>query len=260
MQSAGMSTNSTILLLVLSISCLCSTRDVYIQPSEGEHCHGTCYNITTFGKMAKNFSNSSGLVVHFLEGTHLLDLRELVVFTNLTNAVFEASDGRMEQDFHETVWQSIVVIKCTEHSSTGIAFVNSSNITFRYITITNCGADMTRFFPNAFHAHGRCVASLGYIYVSSNITLNNASVQNGSGSGLLVAIIGSDLTITNSSFAHNGLESSCFGGSNVAVVYADPVDCAPQDVYKALILDTTITLGVNGTNLNNQFRHIGGGL
>ena len=74
MQSAGMSTNSTILLLVLSISCLCSTRDVYIQPSEGEHCHGTCYNITTFGKMAKNFSNSSGLVVHFLEGTHLLDL------------------------------------------------------------------------------------------------------------------------------------------------------------------------------------------
>ena len=64
------------------------------------------------------------LVVHFLEGTHLLDLRELVVFTNLTNAVFEASDGRMEQDFHETVWQSTVVIKCTEHSSTGIAFVN----------------------------------------------------------------------------------------------------------------------------------------
>ena len=62
------------------------------------------------------------------------------MFTNLTNAVFEG-DGRMEQGFHETVWQSTVVIKCTEHSSTGIAFVNSSNITFRYITITNCGAD-----------------------------------------------------------------------------------------------------------------------
>ena len=139
MQSASMATNSIILLLVLSISCLCSTRDVYIQPSEGEHCPGTCYNINTLGKMADNFSNSSGLVVHFLEGTHLLDLQELVVFTNLTNAVFEG-DGRMEQGFHETVWQSTVVIKCTEHSSTGIAFVNSSNITFRYITITNCGA------------------------------------------------------------------------------------------------------------------------
>ena len=52
----------------------------------------------------------------------------------------------MEQGFHETVWQSTVVIKCTEHSSTGIAFVNSSNITFRYITITNCGADMMKDF------------------------------------------------------------------------------------------------------------------
>ena len=129
-----MATNSIILLLVLSFSCLCSARDVYIQPSEGEHCPGTCYNITTFGKMANNFSNSSGLVVHFLEGTHLLDLQELVLFTNLTNAVFEG-DGRMEQGFHETVWQSTVVVKCTEHSSTGIAVANSSNITFTYITL-----------------------------------------------------------------------------------------------------------------------------
>ena len=107
-----MATNSIILLLVLSFSWLCSTRDVYIQPSEGEHCPGTCYNITTFGKMADSFSNSFGLVVHFLEGTHLLDLQNLVVFTNLTNAVFEG-DGRMQQGFHETVWQSTVVIKCT---------------------------------------------------------------------------------------------------------------------------------------------------
>ena len=114
-----MATNSTILLLVLSISYLCSTRDVYIQSSEGEHCPGTCYNITTFGKMAKYFSDSSGLVIHFLEGTHFLYFKKPVIFTNLTNAVFEG-DGRIEQGFHETVWQSTVVIKCTEHSSTGI--------------------------------------------------------------------------------------------------------------------------------------------
>ena len=135
MQSVSMATNSFILLLMLSISCLCSTRDVYIRPPESDYCPGTlCCNITTFGKMADSFSNSSGLVVHFLEGTHFLDLQELVVFTNLTDALFEG-DGRMEQGFHETVWQSTVVIKCTEHSSTGIAFVNSSNIIFRYITI-----------------------------------------------------------------------------------------------------------------------------
>ena len=133
LKSASMATNSTI-LLVISISCLCSTRDVYIQPSEGEPCPGTCYNITTFGKMADSFSNSFGLVVYFLEGTHLLDLQELVVFMNLTNTVFEGIE-RMEQGFHETVWQSTVVIKCTEHSSTGIAFANSSNITFRRLNV-----------------------------------------------------------------------------------------------------------------------------
>ena len=83
-----MAANSIILLLVLNISCLCSARDVYIQPSEGEHCPGTCYNITTFGKMADSFSNPSCLVVHFLEGTHLLDLKKPMIFTNLNNAVF----------------------------------------------------------------------------------------------------------------------------------------------------------------------------
>ena len=140
--------------------------------------------------MADSFSNSSGLVVHFLEGTHLLDLQELVVFTNLTNAVFEG-DGRMEQGFHETVWQSTVVIKCTEHSSTGIAFVNSSNITFRYITITNCGADMTSFCQ----ADHFCNGSLGYFrnFNSSISQLIMFLVQNGTGCGLLINTDGVDL-------------------------------------------------------------------
>ena len=187
-----MSNNNAILLLVLSISCLCSTRFVYIQPSEGEPCPGTCYNITTFGKMADSFSNSSGLVVHFLEGTHLLDLQELVVFSNLTNAVFEG-DGRMEQGFHETVWQSTVVIKCTEHSSTGIAFVNSSNITFKYITITNCGADMLNNTILVDLPLGN--ASLWYLSVG-NIAIDHALIQNGSGSGLQITTEGADLSIT----------------------------------------------------------------
>ena len=67
-QQAWLLLSRIILLLMLSISCLCSTRDVYIQPSEDEHCPGTCYDINTFGKMAENLSNSSGLVVHFTAG------------------------------------------------------------------------------------------------------------------------------------------------------------------------------------------------
>ena len=214
-------------------------RDVYIQSSEGEHCPGTnCYNITTFGKMAKKFSNSSGLVVHFLKGTHLLDLQKLVVFTNLTNAVFEG-DGRMEQGFHETVWQSTVVIKCTEHSSTGIAFVNSFNITFKYITITNCGSGMLN---NTISINiPLSNASLWYLNVG-NIAIDHASVQNGSGSGLQIIMEGADLSITTSSFARNGVQGSINTVANVLILYTDPLNCDPQKyVYNTLITNTNIS-------------------
>ena len=234
-----MSTNSIILFLVLSISCPCSTRDVYIQPSESEHCPGTpCYNINTFGKLADNFSDSSGLVVHFLEGTHLLDLQELVVFTNSTNAVFEG-DGRMEQGFHETVWQSTVVIKCTEHSSTGIAFVDSYNITFRYITITNCGADMTNFCQT----FNFCDGSLGYFAIDQGIFIDHVSIQNGTGNGLLIETDGVDLIITDSSFAQNYIYRY-FEGGNIVILYSDPFNCNPQRyMYNLLILNTNASFG-----------------
>ena len=241
MQSVTMTTNSIILLLVLSISCLCSTRDVYIQPSEGEHCPGTpCYNITTFGKMADSFSKSSGLVVHFLEGTHLLDLQELVVFTNLTNAVFKGN-GRMEQGFHETVWQSTVVIKCTEHSSTGIAFVNSSSITFRYITITNCGPDIMLGNITTL-IDSLKFASLGYLNVN-NIVIDHISVQNGSRCGLLIITDGTDISIASSSFARNGRVNDQHDTRVDAFIdYTDPLNCDPQKyVHNFLISNTNIS-------------------
>ena len=76
-----MATNSIFILLVLSISCLCSTRDVYIQPSEGEHCPGTCYNINTFGKIL------FWLGCSFLRGHSLLKLQTVVMFINVTNKI-----------------------------------------------------------------------------------------------------------------------------------------------------------------------------
>ena len=238
MKSASMAIHSIILLLVLSISCPCSTRDVYILPSEGEHCPGTpCYNVTTFGKIADSFSKSSGLVVHFLEGTHLLDLQEVVKFTNLTNAVFEG-DGRMEQGFHETVWQSTVVIKCTKHSSTGIAFVNSANITFRYITITNCGAILEDSLTDTLY-----FASLGYLNVS-NIVIDHISVQNGSGCGLLIITFGANVSIASSSFARNGrVINPNIPTANVRIEYTPISGGDPQKgyVYNTLITHSNIS-------------------
>ena len=211
----------------------------------------TVLTACAFGKMADSFSNSSGLVVYFLEGTHLLDLQELVVFMSLTNAVFEG-DGRMEQGFHETVWQSTVVIKCTEHSNTGIAFVNSSNITFRYITITNCGADMTIFCQgNVF-----CNGSLGYFKIGHNIAIDHLSIQNGTDNGLLIATDGVDLIITDSSFAQNYIYGDAQGG-NIAILYADPHTCDPQSyVYNILILNTNTSFGDSELKKYNEGLYI----
>ena len=238
-----MATNSIILLFLLSISCLCSTKDVYIQPFGGENCPGTpCYDITTFGKMVDNFSNSTGLVIRFLEGSHLLDLQEVVAFTNLTNAVFEG-DGRMEQGFHETVWQSTVIIKCTEHSSTGIAFVNSSNITLRYITITNCGANMTSICLSK----SNCNSSLGYFKISYKIAIDHVSIQNGTGNGLLIESNEVDLIITDSSSAQNHIYRDSDGaGGNIAILYIDPLTCDPQRyLYNIFISNTNASFGDN---------------
>ena len=229
---------------------LCSTRDVYIQPSEGEHCPGTpCYNINTFGEMADSFSNSSGLVFHFLEGTHLLDLQELVVFKKLTNAVFEGN-GTMEQGFHETVWQSTVVIKCTNGTG-GIGFVNSSNITFKYITITNCGA---RANAQMLGDNSLCKgASLSFFNVENIIFIDHVSVQNGSGSGLFILTNGADITINQSSFAQNGygygLSKSDYCG-NFAIFYTDDLHtCSSRNqVRKTFITSTNSSFGSTDNN------------
>ena len=154
----------------------------------------------------------------FPGGDSLVGSYQPMVFTNLTNAVFEGIK-RMEQGFHETVWQS-TVIKCIEHSSTGIAFVNSFNITFRYITIINCGADITIFLPSQLKRENVCNPSLSFSS-TGNITIDNISVQNGSGSDVFLAMDGHDLTISNSLFTHNLLQGNC-SVSAIAESYTDP--------------------------------------
>ena len=112
---------------------------IYVEPFVGKRCPenvSICVNVTSLGKKANRFSDSSDFVVHILEGTHLSNLTELVVFTNLTNAVF--------WDFHESVHHQItVVIDCSQHSG-AVAFVNSSSISCKNMTITKChGLDIS---------------------------------------------------------------------------------------------------------------------
>ena len=236
---------TSFLLLVLSICvCLCScseSQTYYIKPTEGRRCPvSSCLSISAFVKKAGSFSNSSDMVVYFLEGTHLLDLPGLVVFRNLHNASFEGYLGRMEQGFHETVWQSTVVIKCTEPS--GIAFANSSNITFKSITITNCGASVAQLMLSD-KAYGN--TALVFFRVA-NITVDRVSVQNGSGLGLLIRSMGSDVTISSSSFTNFlGLCQSDLSRSNLVLVYINPIVCPSESrSYETHITNTNVSLGM----------------
>ena len=153
-----------------------------------------------------------------------------MVFTNLTNAVFEG-EGSIEQGFHETVQQSTVVIICT-HNSGGIAFLEGFNVTIKYITICNCGAvSMQRLLYRNFSLSGgsmlEVAATLGLFYVG-NITVDHVSLQNWSVGGLVVVSSGFDLSINNSSFSNKkGIDVMTDVG-HVALIYTDPLDCAPQ--------------------------------
>ena len=257
----------SVLLLVL---CTCNTNSevqLYIEPAEGERCPqnvSTCLNITSFGNMSDNLTNSFDMVVYFLEGTHLLDLPGLVVFRNLTNVLFEGL-GRMELGFHKTVWQSTVVIKCTDPiQSSGIAFANSSNITFKSITITNCGTSALHLQDEYSHdqvpAEVLCKSSLAFFRVA-NLTVDHVSVQNGSGFGLLVASDGFDVMISSSSFTRNSAScrSLCSGG-NLIVIFVSPFP--PYDdeelFYETHITNTNVSFGIGREDCH--LVPIGGGL
>ena len=95
-------------------------------------------------------------------------------------------------------------------------------------------------------------ASLGYFYVD-RITIDHASVQNGSETGLLIVTNGGDLVISNSSFAQNGLDGY-LDGYNIAVVYTDPLksvshQCKPK--LKALNITNT-NLSFAGSSYTNR--------
>ena len=225
----------------VSAVCLQCSAVVYIQPTEEEKCPenaSTCVSINDFGKMVNNLSfYSAELVVHFIKGTHSLSLRELVVFSNLSNAIFKGE----ERILHETL-QSAVVINCTQYSG-GFAFINSSMIIFQYINITNCGGYVKDFSSVSFSDLSDLQkAALGFFNVGS-VSIDYVSVKSRSQtSGLVVITSGCNLTISNSLFTKTAAGALDFiTGANVAIIYTDPTNCIPHKSANVLVSNTSVT-------------------
>ena len=199
-------------------------------------------------------------VFYFMEGVHILDGPELLVIRDVHNLTLMGLNHRMEEGFHETVRQSTVIISC-QHSSSGIAFYNSSMVSLIGITITDCGGylpvdivntvlpfeDM-RIFVEYRLATNYLALALAVIHCK-NITIREVSVQNSSNYGLF-CINALRISISHSSFASNNLAghtdctvNSCIGG-NALLVYTAFEECRNQFiVYSTVIRYSNFSFG-----------------
>ena len=212
----------------------------YVVDPNGTQCpdNTTCHELSYYTNQSDlYFTNNT--IFYFLEGTHQqTGLYQPLVITGVTNLTLQGL-GEMVSGFHETVMQTRVTVRCTGpvsfRGNTGLAFMYSSNIVVRNITLADCGyifSTQTRnyflellkirsFFYGAFFFQ----VSLLAIEVD-NFTLQFMSVQNSSGYGMFV-INGYDVSISHSSFSNNTFVTPCAllvcRGGNAGLGYTNPI-------------------------------------
>ena len=82
--------------------------------------------------------------------------------------------------------------------------------------------------------------SIGYFETIYSIAIDHVSIQNGTGTGLLIETDGVEVIITDSSFAQNYIYGN-FDGGNIAIVYIDPQTCDPRSYMHDLLISNTNT-------------------
>ena len=177
------------------------------------HTHKPCHSLSYY---IANYETwfTDDTIFYFLEGTHTL--QNTLEISNVSNITLQGL-GDIEQGFHETVMQSTSVIECSDYSSTGIQFTNSTDVVLKSLTIANCG--YCNFISDEAYS---CEANSSLFFVNSNnVILEWVSVQNGSAYGLCLVNV-FDVIIVDSTFANNGYPKH-FGG-NALIVYNDQRD------------------------------------
>ena len=216
------------LIVIGTINIQCTdTAEYYVSSSNGAHCPDDviCHNLS-FYIIQDDLYFTNDTVFNFLEGTHVLEHQQLLL-TGLQNVTFKGI-GNVEQGFVETVSQSTVILTCTEGIG-GVMFLSCENINIKGITINNCSTNDV--FDEPLHA------SLA-IYNSSNINLENLSIQNSSQNGLVMVNV-LNMTITKCSFARNAYAYREVRGANIRAVFLDYM--ATTKTSDILLEDSNIT-------------------
>ena len=168
-----------------------------------------CNNLTYYlNDVDTYFTNDT--ILYFLNGAHLLEEQELIMITDISNLTLKGIGASyIQSSFHETAMESTVQIVCTRES--GLSFKECSNITISGITFSECGGvsqESELFYSQTY-------SSLVFDTVI-NVTLEQVSVLNGTGIGLLMENT-YDISIRDSSFSLNRIppceDLLCPGGN-----------------------------------------------
>ena len=245
-----------ILLLLLQIASIKSSKYYVTTLQSSCPTNGICYNISDF--IANSLLFRSNAIINFLEGTHYIQEGQLLLVPNTVSNLVLQGKGMIERGFHETVYQSTVIIQCIGNSG-GLIVKGGTNIVFRALTITNCGINIQQF-ANIRSFLATTGAYFSYVALETvNLTLENFSVQNGTEYGLLASSI-NGLLINSSSFARNSLfysnrllctRTTCNGG-NAVIVYSELTNCNNEYLtYSANIINSNFSFSIGSSPRNN---------
>ena len=247
-----------VVLFLLQVTFIKSSK-YYVTTSQSScPSNGICYNISDF--IANSLLFRSNAIINFLEGTHYIQEGQLLVIPNTVSNLVIQGRGMIVRGFHETVYQSTVIIQCIGDNNGGLIVLGGSNIVFRSLTIIDCGIN-TQKFANIRNilsdsSLSNLVTTTSYFSFFAaktvNLTFENISIQNGTEYGLLAVSI-NGLLIDSSSFARNSIfhsnrllcETTCDGG-NALIAYL--TDCNNEQLtYSANIINSNFSFSIGAS-------------
>ena len=191
----------------------------YVSTNGGDDCpqDEICHSLDYYLSDTDLYFNSYN-ELQFLEGTHLLDREEPILMSQVKKFTLSGS-GQWVPGPEESIMESTAIIYCTKEGG-GFSFIHSSAILIEGLTFINCGAyNYIKELEEIFYA-------TLLFNTCSELALDNVSVQNSSGHGVVTYNSQSfgmaGCSIAYSNINHNS--ESCnklINGSNLLFNYYD---------------------------------------
>ena len=216
--------------LVLLVSCLMKTtstnENAIISVSAKETSAAECL-LNSSSLNCTDLNKALEVAHQYNSVSMLLTGDEYVLSANDTITSFENM-----AKFELIGMNNVVFIKCL--LMTGLSFYNSSNITFKNISLSGCGSlhnSSSIDFSKPIHPTMSYLEFLAGLYflLCNNVELSNISVSNSPGTGVVLYSVSGDNFITYSNFTNNTATHSEYiaggGGLSIEFLY-----CLPGDI------------------------------